>query len=160
MEKNTLIGFVLIGAVLIGFSFFNRPSTEEQAQMQHYQDSIQALVEQHEAKQAAQQQLAMQQAAAEDSTSLLFYARQGQESVVTLQNNLVDLFILVMSVEGTLAAYSRLPQSQNELTTRFRGGEECVQSLIQVVKGAVHEVVFQGIQAARRKYLGVPLFVA
>ena len=91
MEKNTLIGFVLIGAVLIGFSFFNRPSSEEQAQMQHYQDSIQALVEQHEAKQAAQQQLAMQQAAAEDSTSLLFYARQGQESVVTLQNNLVEL---------------------------------------------------------------------
>ena len=91
MEKNTLIGFVLIGAVLIGFSVFNRPSAEEQAQMKHFQDSIQALVDEQEAKQLEQQKLAQQQAAAQDSTSLLFYAHQGQESVVTLQNELVEL---------------------------------------------------------------------
>ena len=29
MDKNTLVGFVLIGAVLIGFSYWNRPSQEE-----------------------------------------------------------------------------------------------------------------------------------
>ena len=91
MEKNTLIGFVLIGAVLIGFSVFNRPSAEEQAQMQHFQDSIQALVDEQEAKQLEQQKLAQQQAAVQDSSSVLFYARQGQETVVTLQNNLVEL---------------------------------------------------------------------
>ena len=89
MEKNTLIGFLLIGAVLIGFSVFNRPSSEERAQMQHYQDSIQALVEQQEQKQAELRAIAQQQAAAQDSTSLLYHARQGKESIVTLQNNLV-----------------------------------------------------------------------
>ncbi len=91
MEKNTLIGFLLIGAVLIGFSVFNRPSSEERAQMQHYQDSIQALVEQQEQKQAELRAIAQQQAAAQDSTSLLYHARQGKESIVTLQNNLVKL---------------------------------------------------------------------
>ena len=29
MDKNTIIGFVLIAAVLIGFSWYNRPTEEE-----------------------------------------------------------------------------------------------------------------------------------
>ena len=91
MEKNTLIGFILIGAVLIGFSIYNRPSSEERAQMQHFQDSIQALVEQQEAEQAEKQKVANMQAAALDSTSLLYYARNGEESIVTLQHTLVEL---------------------------------------------------------------------
>ena len=30
MDKNTIIGFVLIAAVLIGFSWYSQPSKEEQ----------------------------------------------------------------------------------------------------------------------------------
>ena len=41
MDKNTLVGFALIGAVVIGFSIYNRPSQEEMARAKHYQDSIQ-----------------------------------------------------------------------------------------------------------------------
>ena len=37
MDKNTIIGFVLIAAVLIGFSWYTRPSEEEIAQ-QRIQD--------------------------------------------------------------------------------------------------------------------------
>ena len=33
MDKNTLVGFALIGAVVIGFSIYNRPSQEEMAQI-------------------------------------------------------------------------------------------------------------------------------
>ena len=29
MDKNTLVGFALIGAVVIGFSIYNRPSQED-----------------------------------------------------------------------------------------------------------------------------------
>ena len=43
MDKNTLVGFALIGAVVIGFSIYNRPSQEEMARAKHYQDSIQEL---------------------------------------------------------------------------------------------------------------------
>ena len=50
MDKNTIIGFVLIAAVLIGFSWWSRPSDEEIAQ-QRIQDSIAAV-----AKQKAEQQ--------------------------------------------------------------------------------------------------------
>lgn len=45
MDKNTIIGFVLIAAILIGFSVLNKPSEEEIARQQKYNDSI-ALVQQ------------------------------------------------------------------------------------------------------------------
>ena len=50
MDKNTIIGFVLIGIVLFGFSWLNRPTPEQIEAQRRYQDSI-AQIEQ--AKQAA-----------------------------------------------------------------------------------------------------------
>ena len=93
MEKNTLIGFTLIGAVLIGFSIFNRPSAEQQAQIKRYQDSLLNVQQQQEARKAQEEQLAKAQIAAmaQDSTSLLFQARNGNDTVVTLKNDLVEL---------------------------------------------------------------------
>ncbi len=52
MDKNTIIGFVLIAAILVGFSIMNKPNEEELARQQRYNDSI-ALVE--KAKVQAQQ---------------------------------------------------------------------------------------------------------
>ena len=54
MDKNTVIGLVLIAGILIGFSLFNRPSQEELERRQHVQDSI-ALVNRQRAEAAAQQ---------------------------------------------------------------------------------------------------------
>lgn len=45
MDKNTILGFVLIAAILIGFSIMNRPSEDELARQKAYNDSI-ALVRQ------------------------------------------------------------------------------------------------------------------
>lgn len=40
MDKNTIIGFVLIGMVVIAFTLINRPSKEEIDRQQHIRDSI------------------------------------------------------------------------------------------------------------------------
>ena len=40
MDKNTIIGFILIGIVLFGFSWWNRPTPEQLEAQQRYQDSI------------------------------------------------------------------------------------------------------------------------
>ena len=40
MDKNTLIGFLLIGVVLFAFSWFNRPTPELLEAQRRYQDSI------------------------------------------------------------------------------------------------------------------------
>ncbi len=45
MDKNQIIGFLLIGVILVGFVFLSKPSKEEQERQKQYQDSI-ALVEQ------------------------------------------------------------------------------------------------------------------
>ena len=46
MDKNSIIGIVLIGAILIGWSYFSKPSKEELEAAKHKQDSI-ALVTNH-----------------------------------------------------------------------------------------------------------------
>ena len=40
MDKNTWIGFLLIAAIIVGFTLLNRPSKEELAERQRVQDSI------------------------------------------------------------------------------------------------------------------------
>ena len=91
MDKNTLVGFVLIGLVLIGFSIYNRPSQEEMERAQRYQDSIQAIALEEAAKREAEAANQSTQALTLDSTSLFFGANQGTEQFTTLENNLVKV---------------------------------------------------------------------
>lgn len=44
MDKNTITGLIVIVAIIIGFSLFNRPSQEEIDAQKHYEDSV-ALVQ-------------------------------------------------------------------------------------------------------------------
>ena len=43
MDKNTLIGLLLMGLVIFGFTWLNRPSEAEMAERQRQQDSIAAV---------------------------------------------------------------------------------------------------------------------
>ncbi len=43
MDKNSIIGFVLIALLLVGYSIFTRPSEEEQAELQRIEDSLAAI---------------------------------------------------------------------------------------------------------------------
>ena len=94
MNKNNIIGFVLIAAVLIGYSFWSRPSAEQQAEMAR-QDSIAAVAQQ---KAEAAQQMAEEKKTAEakaaliaDTTALFHKAMQGTDSAVVLKNDKVEL---------------------------------------------------------------------
>lgn len=49
MDKNTIIGLLLIAAIIIGFSIYSRPSQEQLEEQRRMRDSIQ-LVEKHRAK--------------------------------------------------------------------------------------------------------------
>ncbi len=40
MDKNTIIGLLIIAGILIGYSLFTRPSQEELAEQQRIQDSL------------------------------------------------------------------------------------------------------------------------
>lgn len=75
MDKNTVTGLVLIGILLIGFSYFSRPSDEEQAAMQRYNDSITVVKQQEvalEAKKTAALANETQKVNTADSNSVSF----------------------------------------------------------------------------------------
>ena len=91
MDKNTLVGFLLIGVVLIGFSIYNRPSQEDLERAKHYQDSIQTIAQVEAAKREAEAEAQRMQALTLDSTSLFFGANQGTEEFTTLENDLVKV---------------------------------------------------------------------
>ena len=44
MDKNTILGLLIIAGLLIGYSMFTKPSREEQAELQRVRDSV-ALAE-------------------------------------------------------------------------------------------------------------------
>lgn len=96
MDKNTLVGFALIGAVIVGFGIYNRPNQEERARAQHYQDSIQQVIQKQEEIKKAQEEIA-EKTIQIDSTSAFFQATQGEEQFLTLEN---DLLKLVFSNKG------------------------------------------------------------
>ena len=96
MDKNTIIGFILIAAVLIGFNIYSQPSAEERA-AQARQDSIAAVTRQkaeQEAKAAATKKTEEAKAQAiADTTALFHSALNGTKQSVILKNNKVELTV-------------------------------------------------------------------
>ncbi len=95
MDKNTILGFVLIGAILFTFSWLNQPSKEQQLATQKYNDSI-ALVEKAasvKAKPSAQTTTAVNTATANTAATFGSFAQAavGIESIQTLQNDLMEV---------------------------------------------------------------------
>ena len=125
MDKNTLVGFTLIGAVLIGFSIYNRPSQEEMERAQRYQDSIQtaALIEQAKLEAEATQQA---KALTLDSTSLFFGANQGTEKFTTLENNLVKVTFSNKGGRVVSATLKDYKNQQGEPLTLFNEEESAM----------------------------------
>ena len=94
MNKNNIIGFLLIAVVLIGFSWYNQPSAEEQ-RAAFVQDSI-AKAKHAEMEKASKAAAAKRQANAKakveaDSTALFYSALKGQAKKIVLRNEKVEL---------------------------------------------------------------------
>ena len=92
-NKSTIIGWILIAAVMVGFIWMNQPTEEqlaEQARLKAAQDSI-ALVEAQKELDQSLAEARYNQTLLQDSTSALFFAAQGEEQAFTLENELVRL---------------------------------------------------------------------
>ena len=96
MNKDTIIGFVLIAIVLIGFSWWNQPSAE-QIEAAKKQDSIETVMKeqakkaQEEAALAAKQQATVADSSAVDTTALFRSALNGTSQQVVLKNDKLQL---------------------------------------------------------------------
>ncbi len=94
MNKNNIIGFLLIAVVLIGFSWYNQPSAEEQ-RAAFVQDSIakakHAEMEKASKAAAAKRQTNTKAKVEADSTALFYSALKGQAKKIVLKNEKVEL---------------------------------------------------------------------
>lgn len=101
MDKNTILGFVLIALIVIGFYQLNKPNEKEIA-LKQYNDSI-ALVEQNKAELArkvpntavSKDSLAVNDTISKANSGDAFgdfsVSAQGQEKFFTLENELVKI---------------------------------------------------------------------
>ena len=65
MNKNSILGFILIAAIMIGYTVWMQPTAEELVQKQHITDSIQEVRQQ----QQIEAQLAEEASSQENETS-------------------------------------------------------------------------------------------
>ena len=93
MNRDTIIGFVLIALVLIGFSWYNQPSAED-IEAARKQDSIAAARENAARKQEADsliRRAEAEAAARADSTAQFYAAYKGTSKPVVLKNDKLEL---------------------------------------------------------------------
>jgi YidC/Oxa1 family membrane protein insertase len=106
MDRNSIIGLLLIGALIIGYSIFTQPSKEEREAARHQQDSIARVYAEEQKK--AQSQKAVADSSSSVSTEVSDSAKQamatqqlgdfasaanGAEAFYTLENNLIKVKI-------------------------------------------------------------------
>jgi YidC/Oxa1 family membrane protein insertase len=122
MDKNTVTGFVLIGLVLIIFSWLNRPSQQQIESRRRYQDSVatamreiqqQAVDAEQAAKEASFRQAdlpqavsdSLRQAQLEDNYGVFAQSVAGADEEVTLENSRIEVKI---SSKGGQLCYARV----------------------------------------------------
>jgi len=117
MDKNTIIGFVLIGLVLVVFSWLSRPSEEQLEAQRRYRDSVSAVQrEEMRALAEAEQKQAEFKQAAETNEVLTDSLRQ---------KTLVDNYgVFAAATEGT-EEFITLENSKLEVKISTKGGQVC-----------------------------------
>jgi len=110
-DKNTIIGFLLIFAILILFSILNKP-TEEELKSRQLQDSInrvktEQIASEQQVKEIIQEKVDTIEEISEesyqvatdvesddsDSTYAFIHAKKGKEKIITISNNLLKIDI-------------------------------------------------------------------
>lgn len=129
MDKNNIIGFVLIALVLIGYSWYAKPS-KEQERAQFVQDSI-AQAKRQQAEQDAKtaafnRQQAVKQKIAADTTALFHAALTGQDKDIVLKNNKVAI---TLSTKGATVSKAIINNYKDNITeanhvTLFQGKDQ------------------------------------
>ncbi len=99
MDRNSVIGLLLIGAILIGFSIYNQPTKEQLAAAKHRQDSI-----------AKVEDIARQQSVNETAKAQL------KQSVITADSTVNDSARVAMEADR-LGVFANTSQGKEEEVT-------------------------------------------
>ena len=126
MNRETIIGFVLIALVLIGFSWWNQPSQEEIEAYQRQQDSIAAVKRDKETKQKmeeAERQAVADSIAQNDTTALFYSALNGTAEDIVLKNQKLELTLSTKGGTLTKAVVKGFEDKDNNKDVTLFDGE-------------------------------------
>lgn len=145
MDRNTIIGFLLIAAILVGFSLLNRPSEEQRQADMHRRDSIEMVRKaQYEAERKAQETaeaiLAAQSEELADSIhdvrsrelyGAFSVSAKGEETFYTIEN---ERLRVVLSAKGGRVYSAELKEyrAQDSLPLFLFDGEESMMNFTLV----------------------------
>ena len=133
MDRNTLIGALLIGLVLIGFTWLQQPTPEQIAERQR---SEQAAA-QKPAQPAAHQQRALATTSADSTSVRPPYLTPQPEQLVELRNALLSVKLSTKGaapVEATLAKYQDQAKKPVQL---FRKGDARLNLPLRTLSNAI-----------------------
>lgn len=131
-NKSTVIGWILIFAVMVGFIWMNQPSEEqlaEQARLRAMQDSI-AMVEAQKELDQSLAEARYNQTLLQDSTSTLFLAAQGEEQQFTLENELVRLTFSNRGARVTSAILKEYTNQEGLPLELFNANDESINFML------------------------------
>ena len=106
MDKNTIIGILVIAAILIGFSYFNRPS-EEYLKKKHTEDSILAV------QQKSKDSIAKLKTIAVDTSK----TKQNKDTTATVNNTVKNDSISNSELTNNFGLFSGSAKGINSLYT-------------------------------------------
>ncbi len=149
MDKNTIIGFILIGIVLFGFSWWNRPTPEQLEAQQRYQDSIarielakQAELEKEKAnpvESMASLPDSVLQARLQNNFGSFASKMTGSEEIVTLENEKVSVKLSSKGGRVLSAVLKEYDNYKGEPLTLFADNESAFDlSLITSANQLIH----------------------
>lgn len=134
MDKNTIIGFVLIAAVLIGYGVWSQPSAEERAAMAK-QDSINNVVRQRAEfarKEAQEKKLAEESNRAQDTTALFYSSLKGKEEKIKLQNKSIEVTLKTKGGTPEKVVVKNFPDyKKNPDVTLFDKNDQSLKFILQ-----------------------------
>lgn len=114
MDRNSIIGLVLIGVILMIFTYLNKPSEEQIAESKRIQDSITEV----------QKEIAIQQAAKENKTINSIDQKVDQAIDTATQNkNLLDLYGVFAKAANGEEKFYTIENELIKLNISSKGGK-------------------------------------
>ncbi len=96
MDRNTIVGLVLIAGILIGYTWLTKPSKEEQEAIKRQRDSIALVQQQEQQKIEEEKKITETEKPVErniSSTGNIFSQDSIKEGTTTLENNLIKIIV-------------------------------------------------------------------
>lgn len=131
MNKQTIIGFVLMAAVLIGYGWYMQPSDEQIAQAAREDSLAQARKEKADMERIAQE-AAMAEERTSDSTAVFGAVMTGESRQVVLKNDKIEI---TLDSKGAQIAEAKIlgynSQGGEDFVTYFSGSDQNLRFMLE-----------------------------